>query len=90
MPVCYVVLVDIAHPNTRTQEVRSRMDGNKEVEFAQNDRERDNLVPAVGGATCFGGVSVILRKSKWEKVSGHIWPGIAARRQGECGKYGGP
>jgi hypothetical protein len=40
------------------------MDGNKEVELAQNGRERDNLVPAVGGATCFGGVSVMLRKSK--------------------------
>lgn len=27
------------------------MDGNKEVEFAQDGRERGKLVPAVGGAT---------------------------------------
>jgi hypothetical protein len=30
------------------------MDGNKEVGFARNGRERDNLVPAVGCATCLG------------------------------------
>jgi hypothetical protein len=64
------------------------MDGNKEVGFARNGRERDNLVPAVGCATCLGGVLVMLRKSKWESSSGPVWPGIAAGRKGECRKYG--
>jgi hypothetical protein len=54
-PAPHVVLVDAAHADALTQDVRSlAWDGNKEVGFAQNGRERDNLVPAVGGATCLG------------------------------------
>ena len=53
-PVPHVVLVDAAHADTLTQDVRSRMDGDKEVGFARNGREWDNLVSAVGGATCLG------------------------------------
>jgi len=34
------------------------------------------------------GVAVVLRRSKWERLSGHVWSRIGAGRMGECRKYG--
>jgi hypothetical protein len=54
-PVPHVVLVDAAPYRHSDPGCKiSRMDGNKEVGFARNGRERDNLVSAVRGATCLG------------------------------------
>jgi hypothetical protein len=87
-PVPHVVLVDVAHADTLTQDVRSlawivtkRLDSHKMVEngiilFLQWE------VLHVLGSVCDA------EEPKWKSSSGPVWPGIAARGKGECRKYG--
>src|SRR5438132_1408214 len=78
----------LSTPDTLTQEVRS---------FARIITKRLDSHEMVGsGIILFlqwealhdWGVAVVPRRSKWERLSGHVWSRIGAGRMGECRKYG--